>query len=133
MRAVRLIRRLSCGSEVVIFLRLLLWAAYFRIMKRFVPLPTLVSRAVPTTKLHRLCVSPDRIAELRIAELGTLAARLIRAGGDANCLERSLTIYRQLIRFGGKPALVVGFKRDLRVLGHVWVVVNGEPLGERER
>ena len=96
-------------------------------MKRFVPLPSLVSRAVPDNEVAPRCVGPDRIAEL-----GTLAARAIRAGGDANCLERSLTIYRQLIRFGGKPALAVGFKRDLHVVGHVWVVLGGQPLGERE-
>ena len=110
------------------FLRLVFWAGYFRILKRFVPLPILVRRAIPVTKINRLNLSSDRIAEL-----GALAARAVRAGGDANCLERSLAIYRQLIRSGGKPALAVGFKRDLHIVGHAWVVVGGEPLGKWER
>src|SRR5215217_95856 len=99
MRAVRFVRGLNSGDELLMFIRLFFWAAYFRVMKRFLPLPGLVCQAVPAAKSHRLGVDPHRVAAL-----GTLAARAIRAGGNANCLERSLTIYRQLIRTGGKPA-----------------------------
>jgi hypothetical protein len=127
-RLLRFLRSLKSRAELLMFFRLAFWAGYFRIMKRFVPLPILVRRAIPISKPHRLSLSPDRIAEL-----GALAARAVRAGRDANCLERSLAIYRQLIRSGGKPALAVGFKRDLHVTGHAWVVVGGEPLGEWER
>src|SRR5215208_4880008 len=110
MRAVRFVRDLNSSDELLLFFRLFFWAAYFRVMKRFVPLPGLVGQAVPSAKSHRL-LDPHRVAAL-----GTLAARPIRAGGNENCLERSLTIYRQLIRTGGKPALAVGFKRDLHVI-----------------
>jgi len=125
MRAIRLFCRVNSSEELLAFLRLLFWAAYFRVMKRFVPLPSLVSRAVPTTKPHHPSIGPDRIAEL-----GALAARVIRAGGDPNCLERSLTIYRQLIRSGARPALAVNFRRELHVVGHVWIVLGGKPFGK---
>jgi hypothetical protein len=126
-RILRLAGSLNSTVEAYLFIRLVFWCAYFRIMKRYVPLPGLVGRAVPRAKTQRLRISPARIAVL-----GELAARAIRAGGEANCLERSLTIYRQLIRTGGKPALAVTFQRNINVLGHVSVIFEGKPLGERE-
>jgi hypothetical protein len=128
IRIVRIVRSLESRAELLMFVRLVLWAAYFRLMKRFAPLPSLVHRAVPKRTPFRLSIGPDRIAEL-----GALAARAIRAGRDGNCLERSLATYRQLIRFGWKPSLAIGFKRDFHVVGHAWLTLGGRPLGEWER
>jgi Transglutaminase-like superfamily len=50
---------------------------------------------------------------------------------DGNCLERSLAAYRYLSRWGAGPHLISGVARDgEKMRGHVWVTVDGEPLGE---
>ena len=69
----------------------------------------------------------------RQARLVALTIRLGRIFGavDRHCLQRSLLLYRELSAAGAAPSLIVGFGRqDGRLLGHTWVVVQGEPVAE---
>jgi Transglutaminase-like superfamily len=53
---------------------------------------------------------------------------------DRNCLRRSLTLYRELSHWGARPNLVVGFRRtDGRLVGHAWVVSDGQVVADDER
>jgi len=52
---------------------------------------------------------------------------------DRDCLQRSLLLYRVLSRASADPTLIVGFHRtNDRILGHAWVVVDGESIIEPE-
>lgn len=54
-----------------------------------------------------------------------------RFGHDGDCLESALVLYRELSRTGASPRLVMGFAREAQsVVGHAWVEVNGQPVGE---
>ena len=109
--------------------RLWFWAAVVRSLKHIVPLRTLIRL------LHRspsAVANPGRVhgaLESYVRQTGRLPRR-----APANCLERSLGAYRLLCRAGAAPSIVVGVRRGdgTRVDGHVWVVVDGRPLGEDE-
>lgn len=48
-----------------------------------------------------------------------------------NCLERSLVMYRFLCLAGAEPQLALGVRKcGHTVDGHVWVVVDGQPLAD---
>jgi hypothetical protein len=47
-----------------------------------------------------------------------------------NCLERSLVLYRFLSEAGAAPRLLVGVGGADSVLGHAWVILDGEPVHE---
>jgi Transglutaminase-like superfamily len=50
---------------------------------------------------------------------------------DRDCLQRSLLLYRVLSGAGADPTLVMGFQRaNDRILGHAWVVVDGQAVLE---
>ena len=118
----RLIRR---PADAWIVLRLLPWALALPALKYVVPLPRLArlmwARPVSARR--------DRECERRVAALVRgLSGTLTR---DENCLERSLLAYRFLSRLGADPRLVAGVRRDTNeLIGHVWVTVDGEPVGE---
>jgi hypothetical protein len=109
--------------------RLWFWAAIVRPLKHIVPLRTLISL------LHQSpsrCANPGRVYQALDSCLRRTGRLPLRA--PANCLERSLAAYRLLCRAGAAPSLVVGVRRGVgtSVDGHVWVVVDGRPLGEDE-
>jgi hypothetical protein len=61
------------------------------------------------------------------------ASRLsrLRPQGQANCLERSLLLFRFLSRGGADPRLVLGVRHvDGTISGHAWIVVSDTPLLE---
>lgn len=81
-------------------------------------------------------VRSGRRSQVRDGELAERLTTLVRRvlsvrGGDPNCLERALLLYRYLPGAGLEPHLVVGFKPgDGTPVGHAWVVVDGKPFGE---
>ena len=112
-----------------IAIRLWAWAAALRVLKRFVPLESLVRM------MHRAPEGRPRSAAFE----GRLAEYLLRDGRfpfrpPSNCLERSLASYRMLCRTGARPELVVGFRPSQikHIEGHVWVMVDGRPFAERD-
>ena len=124
-RLVRALRRLP-ASDVPLLMRMTGWALLLPLLKRLLPLPALVRFA---------CVPPGRAARDRDRErhVAALVRRLYGSPlvRDENCLERSLLLYRLLGRLNASPDLVTGVRRDEDgVVGHAWVAVDGEPVGE---
>ena len=67
-------------------------------------------------------------AAAHVRDVVTASGRLFVS---TNCLERSLVLYRLLSRAGAGPRLVMGAEhRGQAVAGHVWVEIDGVPLGE---
>jgi hypothetical protein len=117
------------SRSAAVAIRLWAWAAALRVLKRFVPLESLVRM------MHR---APDGAARSTGFER-RLAEYLLREGRfpfrpPSNCLERSLAAYRMLCRAGAVPELVVGFRPSeiKHIEGHVWVMVDGRPFAERD-
>ena len=105
---------------------------------RLLPVYVLLGLAKHLVALRRLVrwvwcspVGPrNRQAERRLA---AGVARLSQLTGmrDRDCLQRSLLLYRVLSRAGAEPTLVVGFQRlDSQIIGHAWVVVDGQAVVE---
>jgi transglutaminase superfamily protein len=95
----------------------------------------LLKHLVPLTWLARWAWCPpvgprDHAAERRLI---ARVLRLSRLTGlfDRDCLQRSLLLYRVLSRSGAAPMLLIGFRRtDRQILGHAWVVIDGQPVIE---
>jgi hypothetical protein len=103
------------------------WRAILPLLKRRVPLATLarVMWQEPTARIR-----PDQAS--RIHDLVQRLYRGFREGQEDICLERSLLAYRFLSRAGADPQLVIGIRGPgVSLIGHAWVVVDGEPLFER--
>jgi hypothetical protein len=112
-------------SDVWLGIRILSGTAFVRLAKYVVPLPRLVALMTPDARAG----ARDPRLEARIARMAGWAARAVRPFGDGNCLERSLVLYRALIRAHAAPELYVGFRSgESGVEGHVWVVLDGAPL-----
>ena len=107
--------------------QILLWQLAFRALKHVVPLATLVRLArIGPRRSSRDCPREFRFAQLLDRVNSLLPLRF-------ECLERSLLLYRFLSGVNAKPRLVVGVDRAAdHVQGHVWVVVDGYPVGESE-
>ena len=125
-RAVSLLRALvslvASPADSWLAVRTLGWMSVLPVLKRLMPLPRLV----------RLMWLPARASERHLdGERRTtrVVSRLSRASGG-NCLERSLILYRYLARANADPNLVVGMGKSDEFLGHVWVIVDGQPLFE---
>lgn len=110
-------------------MRVTAWATLLRLSKYAIPLPRLVRFvAAPTRSGPR-----DRQREQRLVVYARWAARLVRPHDQGSCLERSLVLYRFLTLAHAEPSLVVGFRNhDDRIGGHVWVVLDGQIVGEPE-
>lgn len=105
------------------------WAALLRPLKRVVPLGTLVRLAHTRSRTRLRSLEFERRLEAYLEATASFPDR-----APANCLERSLGAYRQLCAANAAPTLVVGLRRSdtLGVEGHVWVVVDGRALAERD-
>lgn len=111
-----------------IAVRLWTWAAALRLLKRVVPLETLVR------VMHRKPRGGARSPAFERRLEGYLErAERFPFRPPSNCLERSLGAYRLLCGANAAPELVIGFRTspDRRVEGHVWVTVDGRPIAER--
>lgn len=103
---------------------LIAWRISLPVLKRFISVETLVKRMAPRTPSPADRRRPDRIDVIR---------RVVGTGGrlivSANCLERSLVLYRLLSHAGAEPTLVLGVRRDGSSLkGHAWVALDGAPF-----
>lgn len=111
-----------------IAIRIWAWAAALRVLKRIVPLETLVRLMHRTPIASRRGSTTEESIESYINMTGRFPFR-----PPSNCLERSLIAYRMLCEAAADPELVVGLRHaaDGRLHGHVWITVGGRPLGER--
>jgi hypothetical protein len=115
------LRRLRTGRTIG---RLLPIYATYAVLKRVVPLPRLAKRAWQQPRQPR-----DRVAERHVIAAVTRLRQWV--GRDADCLQSSLLLYRELSRLGADPVLAVGFRRQVnRLEGHAWVSIDGRVLLE---
>ena len=127
----RLLRAVSLAAaspgDGWLLARMLAWRTALPVLKRRVPLVKLARMMWQEPGAR---IRPDR-AE-RIPDLVQRLYRRMRMGENGVCLERSLLTYRFLSGTGADPQLVIGIRPgDASVIGHAWVVVDGEPLFEQ--
>ncbi len=118
------VRTVADASLVV---RSVAWAVVLPFLKHVVHVRSLAAI------MHRTPVvdARDTAREHRIIVFARWAARLTRWTSGGNCLERGLIAYRFLCAAAAHPTLVVGIGRgDAGVIGHAWVLVDGELVGE---
>jgi hypothetical protein len=112
-----------------IAIRMWAWAAVLRVLKRIVPLESLVRL------MHRRPAPGGRSPAFRqrIEDYMCMTGRFPWRP-PSNCLERSLGAYRLLCEAAAAPELVIGLRRSdaQGLLGHVWVTVQGRALAERD-
>lgn len=112
--------------SVMAVCRLAPWFIGFGVAKRFLPLTTLVRTAYREPRAG----TAGNLTQ--IASRVFLTGRLTGAP-DADCLQRSLLLYRELSCAGLDPELSVGFRHVAdRLTGHAWVSVAGTAVGESE-
>jgi hypothetical protein len=126
-RLSRVLARFSSLADAWLAARVVAWACVLPLLKRFLPIRSLVKLAWRSPRF-----APDAEREERVITFARWACRLTRWRAGGNCLERGLIVYRFLLEDGAHPTLVVGVGHDVatNVLGHAWVLVNGEPAGE---
>lgn len=125
VRVRRVLGELETPFDVWLGIRILSGTLFVRLAKHVVPLQRLVALMTPGAAPG---VRDSRL-EARIVRMAGWAARAVRPFGEGNCLERSLVLYRALIRAHATPVLYVGFRSgEAGVEGHVWVVLDGAPL-----
>lgn len=111
-------------GNVLALTRLAMPYLAFVVLRRWVPLETLTRWAWRPAERARNHVD-ERLVAARVARLSQLITR------GADCLPRSLLLYRELSRRGADPRLVIGFADASRpFVGHAWVTIDGQPLGE---
>jgi transglutaminase superfamily protein len=126
-RVRRISTELARPADTWLAARIFCWVALVRVAKYAVPLQALVKIVSPVPRSG----SRNANREQRIALFADWASRVVRPRSDGNCLERSLVAYRYMIRAHANPRLVIGFRRgDSGMLGHAWVLVDGEPLSD---
>jgi hypothetical protein len=99
------------------------WRVCLPVLKRFVPLPSLVRLMWSDAPL------PVDVQAETIVRLAAILYPPREDGARGNCYERSLVVYRYLSRARGNPTFVVGVDRaEGEVGGHVWVLLDGRPV-----
>lgn len=114
---------LRSPSEALLVGRLLAWRLTLPVLKRTVPIATLV----------RLMASPAGRSTRdtgRIVEFVDLIFTPRRNEDPGNCLDRSLVLYRFLSRNEPGTHLVLGMRRGSSELeGHAWVIAGDRAFG----
>jgi Transglutaminase-like superfamily len=106
-----------------LLIRMGAWSLVLPVLKRVLPLPTLVRLMSRTGAEER--------SEERERQIVRSARRVYRLRRPGSCLERSLLAYRYLSNTNADPRLVIGARRgDHEMLAHAWVLVDGSPLYE---
>jgi hypothetical protein len=125
-RAARVRDTIRSPADTWLATRMGVWALALPLLKHVVTLPRLA-------RLMWRPGSPQASARDvdRILTLSRWAARLRPLPGRGNCLEHSLLAYRYLSAAGASPRVVVGIRRDAGAMaGHVWLELDGAPVGE---
>jgi len=107
-------------GDVVLFARMVGWAAALPVLKRRMSLPRLVETARPVS---RTSARPETVV--------ALARWVYRIPGFRdNCLEKSLLTYRYLPAGPNAYRLVLGVRRSKAEgpPGHAWLTIDGEPV-----
>ena len=111
-------------SDALLVVRLLGWRVALAVLKRTVPIATLV----------RLMAAPGGRSTRdtrRIVELVDWLYAPRRDRDLGNCLDRSLVLYRFLSRNEPGTRLVLGMRRGSSELeGHAWVISGDRAIGE---
>jgi hypothetical protein len=131
-RAAGCLRRLTIcfAREFPLTIELAGWRLLLPLLKRAVALNTL-TRIMWSERGAR--AAGDR-RESELQRMNWIIATGGRILISSNCLERSLVLYRLFSRAGAEPRLVLGTAAEGRpVEGHVWVELDGEPVGEPNR
>jgi hypothetical protein len=115
-----------CWEDPILFGRALGWRVTLPLLKYVTPLPVLV-------RFMALTPRPGSLDTKRRQRMR--AIRQLLEGGriviSANCLERSLVLYRFLSEVGAAPELVMGMsKKSARLAGHTWIQVEGCALAD---
>jgi hypothetical protein len=115
-------------SEYWLAGRMLGWLIVLPLLKRILPLPTLVGLMWSTRGSARAFTAAEIDRMSRIARWLAVHAWPRRAG---TCLEESLVLYRYLSAHRASPELVIGIRRaNQRVGAHAWVTLDGHPIGD---
>jgi hypothetical protein len=123
-RVARLRAVLGSPADLLLFARLLVWAAALPILKRTRSVTRLVALMTPAESQR----SSARIERNAI----TLSRWIYRAPlVPDNCLERSLLAYRYLVRDRREHRLYLGIRAEEGGYpGHAWLTVDGVPVHE---
>ena len=115
-------KHVQSPSDALFVLRLLGWRVALAVLKRTVPIPTLV----------RLMATADGRSTRdtrRIVELVDWLYAPRRNRDLGNCLDRSLVLYRFLSRNEPGTRLVLGMRRGSSELeGHAWVIAGDRAI-----
>lgn len=99
------------------------WSLVLPVLKRLLPLPTLVRLMSGKGNGGRSYAREEQVV--------LSARRVYRLRRPGSCLERSLLVFRYLSNTDADPRLVIGVRRDgSDMIGHAWVLVDGSPLYE---
>ena len=117
---------LRSPADLRLAARMLGWALVLPLLKCVVPLPRLAKLVRPAAPAR----PRDAARERRVVELAHHYYGRLSHPGTA-CLQRSLLVYRFLAEAGADPRLAVGLRKQQgEVVGHAWVTVGGELVGE---
>ena len=124
-RRLRTLRRhVRSPSDALLVGRLLAWRLALPLLKRTVPIATLV----------RLMANPGGRSTRDTARIVDLVDLIYAPRGNqdpGNCLDRSLALYRFLSRNEPGTRLVLGMRRESSELeGHAWVIAGDRPYGQ---
>lgn len=119
--------------DLLLLANLFLLLTYYSVLLLFIPVPKLIEAA-------RRNLNQEQLREARADErvildkmwrgCGFILSRIYRS--DKPCLRRSLVLHRWCCRRNIDAALVIGFIKNGRELkGHSWLLLNGQPFGER--
>ena len=111
---------------LAIVLQFWAWAAVLRPLKHLMSMRWLVR----LVRSRRTC-ERDPARASAIVRYMSAQGRFPRRA-PANCYERSLVAYRLLATAGAQPELRIGVRRpgEGSLDGHVWVVLEGQPVAE---
>ena len=123
----RVLTRFRTASDVWLAVRATAWACVLPALKHLLPVAALAALMQrPPSRVYR-----DVRLEEQVVTFARWGARLVRWRAGGNCLERGLIAYRYLGVAGASPTLVVGVgKNETGVIGHAWVLVDGQPVSE---
>ena len=126
-RVSRVAARFTSPADVGLAIRIMTWACVLPVLKRVMPIRSLVRLVWRSSRL-----APDAERDERVVVFARWACRLVRWRDGGNCLERGLIAYRFLLEGHAEPTLVIVMGRNdaANVIGHAWVLLNGAPAGE---